>query len=209
MFHLANSRRAPPSLSSFRSLTKRGFDIAVATAGLLMLLPLIILVSLAIKVDSPGPILCRHKRYNSSDVELEIFAFRTRRVYQRETTSKLRSNKNRCFTRVGRVLHQSGIDRLPLLINVLCGEMSIVGTRLFTTPPGKAFRSLELSKVRPGLVTWMHANDDTYQIGETPDSIQRCIKYDLYYMNNCSFIFDMKILFHTILLKTTIYQDKN
>jgi lipopolysaccharide/colanic/teichoic acid biosynthesis glycosyltransferase len=81
--------------------------------------------------------------------------------------------------------------------------MSIVGTHLFTNAPGKPFHSLDLHEVKPGLVTLQHANDDPCQIADTAISIDRCIDCDRYYMENCSFFFDIEILFHTLLSKTT------
>jgi len=77
--------------------------------------------------------------------------------------------------------------------------MSIVGTHLFTNAPGKPSPSVDLHEVKPGLVTLQHANDDQYEIADTAMSID-C---DRYYMENCSFFFDMEILFHTLLSKAT------
>ncbi len=83
------------------------------------------------------------------------------------------------------------------------GEMSIVGTHLFTNAPGKPFLLLDLHEAKPGLVSLQHANGDRCQIADAPMSSDRCIDCDLYYVENRSFFLDMEILFHTFLSKTT------
>src|SRR5258707_15592367 len=185
----------PRSFCSRQSFEKRTFDIVVAIAGLLILSPLILLISLGIRIESAGSILCRHKRYNANSTEFEIFQFRTTFV----DPSKHRPDEIQCITRFGQILRRSGMNKLPQLISVLCGEMSIVGTHLFTNAPGKPFPSLDLHEVRPGLVTWAHADDDQCDIADTAKSID-C---DRDYIENCSFFFDMNILLHALLSKTT------
>ena len=191
------------SISSLQPFNKRAFDIVVAIASLVTLWPLILLIALGITIESPGPILCRHRRYNADSVEFDIFQFRTTLVDRQEKTSKHRLDEVQRITRFGQILRRSGMDKLPQLMSVLCGEMSIVGTHLFTNAPGKPSRSVDLHEVKPGLVTLQHANDDQCQIGDTAMSIARCIDCDRYYMENCSFFFDIEILFHTLLSKTT------
>jgi lipopolysaccharide/colanic/teichoic acid biosynthesis glycosyltransferase len=191
------------SISSLQPFNKRTFDIVVAIASLVTLWPLILLIALGITIESPGPILCRHRRYNADSVEFDIFQFRTTLVDQQEKTSKHRLDEVQRITRFGQILRRSGMDKLPQLMSVLCGEMSIVGTHLFTNAPGKPSRSVDLHEVKPGLVTLQHANDDQCQIADTAMSIARCIDCDRYYMENCSFFFDIEILFHTLLSKTT------
>ncbi len=186
------------SISSLHSVNKRTFDIVVAMSGLVILSPLIFLISLGITIDSPGPILCRHRRYNSNSDEFDIFHFRTTLVDQGENTSKHRLDEVQPITTFGQILRRSGMDKLPQLISVLRGEMSIVGTHLFANAPGKPSPPIDLHEVKPGLVTVQHC-----QIADTAMSIDRCIYCDRYYIDNCSFSFDMKTLFHTLLSKTT------
>jgi lipopolysaccharide/colanic/teichoic acid biosynthesis glycosyltransferase len=187
-------------ISSLQSFNKRTFDIVVAIAGLLTFSPLILLISLWVRIECPGPVLCRHKRYSANNEEFEVFEFRTTLV-NREKSSEYRPDKNQCVTRFGEILRFSGMSKLPCLINVLCGELSIVGIRLFTNPPGKPFPSLDLHPVRPGLVTWAPANGDQREIGDA--DIDRCIECDRFYIENSSFLFDQKILLRAILSKTT------
>jgi lipopolysaccharide/colanic/teichoic acid biosynthesis glycosyltransferase len=191
------------SISFLQAFNKRTVDIVVALAGLVILSPLILLISLGISVESPGPILCRRRRYNASSAEFEILQFRTTLVDRLEKTSKLRPDELQRVTRLGQILRRSGTDKLAQLISVLCGEISIVGTHLFANAPGNTFHSLDLHEVKPGLVTLEYANNDPCQIADTAMSIDRCIDCDRYYVENCSFFFDIEILFHTLLSKTT------
>ena len=196
-------RRVQGTISPLQEIIKRGFDIAFAIAGLLLLSPLMLLVSLGIKNESPGPIVCRHKRYGLNNEAFEVFELRTAAPAQEEKTFIHVSNKIRYATRFSQLLRRSGIDKVPLLVNVLRGEMSIVGPHPFATAPGRVFHPLELHKVRPGLVSWAQVNDDE---GETANSIERLdrrIEYDRYYLENRSFSFDMKILVLTLLSQRT------
>ncbi len=186
-----------------QSLSKRAFDIVVATAGLLLLSPLILVISFWITTESSGPILCRRKRYSSNNVELEVFEFRTTLVDQQKKRLEDGLDEMQRITGVGQVLRRSGMNKLPQLVNVLRGEISIVGTHLFTTALSKPFPSLDLYDIRPGLVTWTHASEDQCETANAAESICRCISCDRYYVENSSFFFDMKILFHTLLSKAT------
>jgi len=189
-------------ISSIQSFNKRAFDIVVAIAGLLIFSPLILLISFRVKIESPGPVLCRYKRYSADNAELEVFEFRTT-VVNREKPSEHRPDDIQYITRFGRILRSSGMSKLPSLISVLCGELSIVGTHLFTKAPGKPFPSLDLRQVKPGLVTWAHASEDQREIADTITNIDRCLDCDRFYIEKSSFLFDMKILLRALLSKTT------
>jgi lipopolysaccharide/colanic/teichoic acid biosynthesis glycosyltransferase len=185
-----------------RSLSKRAFDIVVATAGLLLLSPLILVISFWITTESSGPILCRRKCYGSNNVELEIFEFLTTLFDQQKKRLEDGLDETQRITGVGQMLRRVGMNKLPQLMNVLRGEMSIVGTHLFTTALSKPFPSLD-HDIRAGLVTWTHASEDQCETAVAAGSICRCISCDRYYVKNSSFFFDMKILFHTLLSKAT------
>ena len=81
--------------------------------------------------------------------------------------------------------------------------MSIVGIHLFATAPGEALPLLDLNQIKPGLVTWAHANEHQREIGDMITDIDRCIDDDRFYIENSSFLFDMKLLLRTLLSKTT------
>jgi len=175
----------------------------VASASLLLLSPLILLISLGIKIDSSGPVLCRHKRYNSNNMQFEIFEFRTTLADEREETLNRRHDTMQCVTGFGQILQRSGLNKLPLLIDILRGEISIVGSHLFTDAPGKEFPPLNLHDVRPGLVSWAHANDDQSENADVANNVYRCIKCDRYYAEHRSFFFDVKIILYILLSKKT------
>ena len=102
------------------------------------------------------------------------------------------------------VLRRSCVNKLPQLLNVLRGEISIVGSHLFSHPPGAIFPPLDLGDVKPGLVSWADVNDDACEIGDESKRLSRCIECDRYYINKWSLSFDMKILVHTFLSKKTL-----
>jgi len=192
------SRRSSASItmSPCQDIMKRGFDIVVAIAGLLLLSPLTLLISLALKNTSPGPIVCRHKRYGVNNDTFELFEFRTTLARQEEETFTF-------ATRFGQLLRRSGIDKIPQLVNVLRGEMSIVGPHPFATAPGMVFHLPELHKVKPGLVSWAQVIDDLGETAYSANGLDRRIEYDRYYLENRSFSFDMRILFLTLLSQRT------
>jgi polysaccharide biosynthesis protein PslA len=197
-------RRVRRSSSFFHSSSKRAFDVFVATASLFLLSPLILLVSLGIMIDSSGPALCRRKYYNSNNMEFEISEFRTTFANQNEKTLNRNLEEMRCWTRIGRLLRRSGMHKLPLLINVLQGAISIVGSHLFVHAPGHAYPPLDLHGVKPGLVSWADANNDLVATADAAKTIYRCIKCDRYYVENISLLFDIKILLNIILSKKAL-----
>jgi lipopolysaccharide/colanic/teichoic acid biosynthesis glycosyltransferase len=200
---ICERRRVRGTMSPFQEIIKRGFDIAFATAGLVLLSPLMLLISLGIKSESPGPIVCRHKRYGLNNAAFEVFEFRTTLAGQEEKTFNYIPNKIQYVTRFGQLLRRSGMDKIPQLMNVLRGEMSIVGPRPFATAPAMVFHIPELDKVRPGLVSWAQVNDDLGETANSAKSLDRRIEYDRYYLENRSFLFDMRILLLTLLSQRT------
>jgi lipopolysaccharide/colanic/teichoic acid biosynthesis glycosyltransferase len=123
-------------------VAKRLADIAAATLGLVLFSPLVLIACIAIRLDSPGPILVGESRYGHRNRPIEVLKFR---LVQRRTESDPSRPQ---LTRVGRVLSQTGIEELPRLVNVLRGEMSIIG------PPPSAHPKLSLNRVKPGMIRW-------------------------------------------------------
>jgi lipopolysaccharide/colanic/teichoic acid biosynthesis glycosyltransferase len=196
-------RRVRGTMFRFQEIIKRGFDIAFAIAGLLLLSPLMLLISLGIKSESAGPIVCRHKRYGLNNAAFEVFEFRTTLARQEEKTFTHIPNKIRYVTRFGQLLRQSGMDKIPQLVNVLRGEMSIVGPRAFATVPRMVFHLPQLHKVRPGLVSWAQVNVDLGDTANSARSLDRRIEHDRYYLENRSVSFDVEILLLTLLSRRT------
>ena len=200
---ISERRRVRGTMSPFQEIIKRGFDIASAIAGLVLLSPLMLLISLGIKSESPGPIVCRHKRYGLNNAAFEVFEFRTTLARQEEKTFTHIPNKIGYVTRFGQLLRRSGMDKIPQLVNVLRGEMSIVGPHPFATAPGMVFHLPQLHKVRPGLVSWAQVNDDLGETANSAKSLDRRTEYDRYYLENRSVSFDMEILLLTLSSRTT------
>jgi lipopolysaccharide/colanic/teichoic acid biosynthesis glycosyltransferase len=193
-------------MSSFEQILKRTFDIAVASAGLLLMSPLILLVVLAIKLDSRGPLVWRYTRYRLDDTAFEVFEFRSTIAGQDDKTFKHIANGDPCITRLGQILRRSDIYKIPQLVNVLRGDMSIVGPHPFTTAPGRACwvgTLCQLHNVRPGIVSWAQVNDNQGKTANAAETFHRRIEFDRHYLKNRSFFFDIKILFLALFSKST------
>lgn len=123
-------------------IAQRLTDIAAATMGLILFSPLLLIACVAIRLDSPGPVLVRESRYGYKNRPIQVLRFRlVRACAQRDRT-------NSKLTRVGRVISQTGIDELPQLANILRGEMSIIG------PPPSAHPKASLNRAKPGMIHW-------------------------------------------------------
>jgi Undecaprenyl-phosphate glucose phosphotransferase len=197
-----------PPLSHFDLTLKRAFDICAAGLGLILLSPLLMLVWLAIRLDSPGPALFVQYRHGFNNDTIPVMKFRTMTVVEDgktiDTFTQAKAGDSR-ITRLGRVLRKTNIDELPQLLNVLRGEMSIVGPRPHPIALNKMFaeRIIPFSRrhnVKPGLTGWAQVNGFRGQT-DTIEKMERRIDYDLYYVDNWSFLFDLKIILMTIFSK--------
>jgi len=196
---LLELRRAP--LSKFELTAKRALDLVSAAAGLVTLLPLLAVIGLAIKVDSRGPVIFRQSRRGFNGREFMIWKFRTMTVVENGKAIYQAKRNDERVTRVGRVLRTTSIDELPQLVNVLRGEMSLVGPRPhalvhddeYGGAIGKyAFRH----HVKPGITGWAQVNGFR---GGTPelDMMKKRIDLDLWYIDNWSFWLDLWIIART------------
>jgi Undecaprenyl-phosphate glucose phosphotransferase len=196
---LLELRRAP--LSKAELAAKRTLDLVSAGAGLVLLLPLLAVVSLAIKLDSRGPVIFRQTRRGFNGREFMIWKFRTMTVLENGTAICQTKRNDERVTRVGRLLRAASIDELPQLVNVLRGEMSLVGPRPhaiahddeYGSSIGKyAFRH----HVKPGITGWAQFNGFR---GGTPelDWMKKRIDLDLWYIDNWSFWLDLWIIVRT------------
>jgi Undecaprenyl-phosphate glucose phosphotransferase len=199
----------PNGPSSLRDrLLKRTFDIIVASAMLALLWPLLLIVAVLIKIDTPGPAFFRQARHGFNSESISVLKFRSMTTFDdsQETFRQAVRNDPR-VTRIGRILRRTSIDELPQLFNVLKGEMSIVGPRPHAVAHNDMFtdRIRRLSRrhiVKPGITGWAQVNGLR---GET-DTLEKMVKrieYDLHYIDNWSFLFDLKIVFMTIVMKST------
>lgn len=193
-------------LDEVSAVVKRIEDVVIALFCLLVTLPLMLLIALAIKLDSRGPALFRQKRLGANNLPFDLFKFRSMYV---EQTDPLGSQLTRIgdprITRVGRFLRSTSLDELPQLLNVLRGDMSLVGPRphpLAANAAGIAYaRAISeypiRHRVKPGMTGWAQVNGWR---GETTtiEQIRRRVEHDLYYIENWSLTFDLLILGRTV-----------
>jgi len=187
-------------LKGWRAISKRVFDIFISLFGLIFVAPLLFIVFILVKLTSKGPVFYIQKRMGIDGNSFKILKFRTMIPDAEAKTGAVwapRKNDPR-ITPVGKFLRKYSIDELPQLINVLKGEMSLVGPRperpIFVNKFKEKFPHYMLRhKVKSGMTGWAQVNGFR---GNT--SLEERIKYDLYYIENWSFKFDFRILWMTI-----------
>jgi Undecaprenyl-phosphate glucose phosphotransferase len=194
---------AYPPLSPLDCALKRAFDVTLAAVGLLILSPLLAIVSIAIKIDSPGPVLFRQTRHGYNNEGIQVFKFRTMRVMEPGHAFVQAVKNDPRVTNIGRILRRTSLDELPQLFNVLRGDMSIVGPRPHATSHNKMFEALipplsRRHKVKPGITGWAQVNGSRGET-DTLEKMQRRVELDLYYIDNWSLLLDCKIVLLTVL----------
>jgi lipopolysaccharide/colanic/teichoic acid biosynthesis glycosyltransferase len=163
-------------------------------------------VGIAIKLDSPGPVFFRQTRHGFNNAPIRVFKFRSMTVMEDGDAFRQAIRGDQRITRVGRVLRRTNIDELPQLFNVLLGDMSIVGPRPHATAHNQMFEQLisTFSRrhiVKPGITGWAQVNGYRGET-DTLDKMRQRVEYDLHYIDNWSFLFDMKIIVMTIFSKS-------
>ena len=187
-------------------------DRVIAAIALVLLSPLMALTALAIKLDSKGPVFFRQKRFGFNNDMVEVYKFRSLRTDMSDAdAATLVTRGDPRVTRVGRFIRKTSIDELPQLINVLRGELSLVGPRPHAVMAKAADRLytdvvdgyFARHKVKPGITGWAQVNGWRGET-DTQEKIQRRVEHDLYYIENWSILFDLYILAITpfSLLKT-------
>ena len=174
---------------------KRIFDIVTSLVMLIILSPILILTAIAIKLDSKGPILFTQQRVGRLGQEFSIYKFRSMVQNSADIGPYYTSNNDVRITKVGNFIRRTSLDELPQLLNVLKGEMSVVGPRPNVPVQRKDYSAENWDKrnsVRPG-ITGLH--QATLRSSATP--AQR-LALDLEYANNASFFLDLKIILLTI-----------
>lgn len=174
---------------------KRVLDFAVSLCACIILLPVLLILCIAIKVDSRGPILFKQKRVGIHKTYFSIYKFRTMRIdTPKDMPTHMLANPDQYITKVGRFLRKSSLDELPQLFNILRGDMSFVGPRpaLWNQDDLVAEREkYGANDVLPGLTGWAQIN------GRDELEIPVKAKLDGEYVKRISFIFDMKCFFGT------------
>jgi Undecaprenyl-phosphate glucose phosphotransferase len=193
-------QRAP--LSGSQRFLKRVVDIVVSFLALIFFLPLMAVTAAAIKLETPGPVIFRQTRKGFNGREFVIYKFRTMTVQENGPTIIQATRGDSRVTGLGRILRSSSIDELPQLVNVLRGDMSLIGPRPHALAHDNYFETV-LSDyafrhhVKPGITGWAQCNGAR---GATPsvEHISERVKLDLWYINNWSFWLDVQILFKTL-----------
>lgn len=180
---------------------KRLMDIVFSLIILIVTLPITLIVALAIKLDSEGPVFFKQIRVGKDGKEFKIYKFRSMIKDAEKHTGPIWSTKDDPrITRVGKIIRKFRLDEIPQFINVLRGEMSLVGPR-----PERPYFVEKLSqeiplykrrlKVKPGITGWAQVK---HKYDESIEDVKKKLQYDLYYIENISLRMDLKILFRTI-----------
>jgi Undecaprenyl-phosphate glucose phosphotransferase len=189
-------------LSAFERGVKRSIDVVSAIGGLLLFLPLLTIVAVLIKLDSPGPVLFRQRRCGFNGRQFQIVKFRTMSVLEDGPTVCQAAESDIRVTRLGKWLRRTSIDELPQLLNVLSGTMSLIGPRPHALAHDDHFDKVVSNyafrhHVKPGLSGWAQVHGHR---GPTPAvaDIQRRVQFDLWYIDNWSLRLDLLIIVKTI-----------
>ena len=189
-----------------RALVKRLQDLTVGSVALLTALPVMLLIALAIKLDSQGPVFFRQRRHGFNNEEILVWKFRSMRASAADATAsrQVRYDDDR-VTRVGRIIRRTSLDELPQLFNVLKGEMSLVGPRPHAI--GMKTGDTESSKLvaeyahrhrtKPGMTGWAAINGSRGPV-DTPELVCRRVAYDIEYIERQSLMFDLMVMARTI-----------
>ena len=187
-------------LEGWPALSKRLFDLLVSLAALIFFLPMLVLIALLLKLDSKGPVFYRQTRLGLDGRIFKMIKFRTMVCNAERETGPIWSPQNDLrVTRVGKILRKLSIDELPQLINVLIGDMSLVGPRPERPELVQKFkqsipRYMLRHRVKAGMTGWAQVHGLR---GNTP--LDKRIEFDIYYIQNWTFRLDLEIIFRTIL----------
>ncbi len=196
-------------MRGFYRAVKRFLDVTASFLGLVLLSPLMLAVSILIKIDSRGPVIFRQTRIGRNGKVFEIYKFRSMCVGAEKTGSGVYSGKGDArVTRIGKFLRATSIDELPQLLNILKGEMSFVGPRPpLTYHPWKYEEYTDFQKrmfeVRPGITGWAQVN------GRKDVEWHKRIELNVWYVDHMSLLLDIKIMFMTAFKVLTNADNEN
>lgn len=189
-----------------RAFAKRAQDLVIGALGLLAAAPLMLLVALAIKLDSPGPVFFRQRRHGFNNEAIQVWKFRSMRheMADAKAARQVTADDDR-VTRVGRFIRKTSLDELPQLFNVLCGEMSMVGPR----PHAIGMKSGEVEseklvahyahrhRIKPGVTGWAAIKGSRGPV-DTAELVEERVALDIDYIERQSFWLDLYIIFMTV-----------
>jgi exopolysaccharide biosynthesis polyprenyl glycosylphosphotransferase len=191
----------PQIMKPWEAALKRGLDVLVSTMILLVGVPVWLFVALAIKMNSKGPVLYKQDRLGKNGGTFKLYKFRSMAHDAERKSGPVWARKNDPrVTTVGKVLRRAHLDEVPQFLNVLLGDMSLVGPR-----PERPYFVQKLTKdiplyrrrlkVRPGITGWAQVK---HKYDESVEDVRTKLKYDLFYIENISWRLDLKILFNTL-----------
>ncbi len=181
---------------------KRSFDIAFSLLVLVMLFPAFLLIGFAIKLTSKGPIIFRQDRYGLDGKKIGVYKFRSMKVLENSDIVTQATKNDPRVTPVGAFLRRTSLDELPQFINVLKGQMSVVGPRPHAVAHNEHYRNkvafyMLRHKVKPGITGWAQINGWRGET-DTLEKMQKRVEYDLAYIRNWSLWWDIKIILKTV-----------
>ncbi len=192
---------SPPD-SGITGLLKASFDRAFALAALAGLSPLLLVIGILVKASSPGPVLFRQARLGIDGRQFRVYKFRTMVMHQDHGVTQAVHGDSR-VTRIGAFLRRTSLDELPQFLNVLRGEMSVVGPRPHAIEHNDLYKELIDTymlrhRVKPGITGWAQINGLRGQT-DTIDKMRKRIEFDIYYIQHWSFRLDLSIILRTAL----------
>ena len=190
-------------LSRFEVVQKRLFDLLFGALALVALTPLLVIVAVLIKLDSPGPVFFVQRRYGFNQQPFRIIKFRTMRTLDDGAVIRQASANDPRVTRTGRWLRRWNIDEVPQLFNVLTGDMSLVGPRPHALSHDREYeRRISLyarrHNVKPGITGWAQIHGHRGET-DTDEKMRSRVEHDLFYIDNWSLWLDLKIIARTVL----------
>jgi Undecaprenyl-phosphate glucose phosphotransferase len=200
------ARLAGASTGATRAMLKRAVDLALSVAAVVALAPLLVTVAIAIRLDSPGPVLFKQRRHGYLNEEVLVWKFRSMRVEASDySASRQVTADDDRVTRVGRFIRKTSLDELPQLWNVIRGEMSLVGPRPHAigmlTGGSEASKLVESyahrHRMKPGLTGWAAVNGSRGPV-DTPEAVRRRVSLDLEYVERQSLWLDLSIMARTL-----------
>jgi Undecaprenyl-phosphate glucose phosphotransferase len=194
--------RTEPLESAFSRLVKRTFDILFSFLVITLILSWAMpIIAICIRISSPGPIFFKQLRSGKDNREFLLYKFRTMRV--NKDSDKVQATKNDVrVTRCGSFLRKSNLDELPQFINVLLGDMSVVGPRPHMLKHTEEYSAI-INKymvrhfVKPGITGYAQTNGYRGET-KTPEMMEKRVEFDVYYLENWSILFDLKIILNTV-----------
>lgn len=194
-------------IGPYQAASKRAFDLVLAFVALVLLAPLFALVAALIKLDSKGPVFFRQRRRGYNLEEFRMWKFRTMTTLDDGDTVRQATKGDDRVTRLGRILRKYSIDELPQLLNVIAGDMSLVGPRPHAVAHDRFFEKRiamypRRLNVKPGITGWAQVNGFRGAT-ETDNCMAQRVEHDLYYIDNWSLLLDVYIVFLTVFSRKT------